>query len=64
MVTISINYHFDFGKPRLLYSVEKITHGTQGSKRNGVYYQLAHFVQKVADPCSSVTFSLTTNTDF
>ena len=29
----------------------KITHGTKGSNKDGIYYQLAHFAQKVADPC-------------
>ena len=44
-------YDFDFHRLWSLYGAEKITHGTQGSNKDGIYYyQLAHFAQKVADP--------------
>ena len=46
-------YNFDFHRLwSLYYGAEKITHGTQGSNKDGIYYQLAHFAQKVADPCN------------
>ena len=50
-------YNFDFHRLwSLYYGAEKITHGTQGSNKDGIYYyQLAHFAQKVADPCFRVS---------
>ena len=54
-------YNFDFHRLwSLYYGAEKITHGTQGSNKDGIYYyQLAHFAQKVGDPYRMVKHRIT-----